>query len=114
MTRVSWRDGIDIGDLWNTSNDSGSELDFLVGLDHIENAGPVLGEMTDESLHVSVVVLWSNVAFGVDKSQNVSFGLGKILNGGHDAVYKIIKNLIFIILKLFIMEKRVMESTTYE
>lgn len=70
--------------------------------------------MTDESLHMSVVVLGSYVAFGVDKSQNVSFGLAKILNGSHDAVYKIIKNLIFIILKLFIMEKRVMESTSYE
>lgn len=54
------------------------------------------------------------MAFGVDESQNVSFGLAKILNGSHDAVYKIIKNLIFIILNKFIMEKRIMENTSYE
>lgn len=91
MSRVSGGDGIHIGDLWNTGNDSSSQLDLLVSLDHVENSSAILGEQTDESLHVGGVVLASNMALGVNESKNVSFSFSKVLNGGHDTVYKKIK-----------------------
>ncbi len=77
------RDSQNILGIWDGSNDSGSQEDFVVDLGDIKVDVSRLANVSQVSSHMSGVVLTGNVAVGLDKSKIVSFSLAKVLNGLH-------------------------------
>lgn len=84
--------------LWvlDGSDGSSSELDLLPGLLEVEDVDSFLVLVGDESLHVEVQVLGSDVAIGLQQSKEVLLFLGDGSSfGGHANNQSLFKKIIF-------------------
>lgn len=75
LTSGLGRNGQNILGIWDGSNDSGSQEDFIVDLSDVEIDISGLTNESQVSSHLGSVVLTGDVAVGLDESKVVSFSL---------------------------------------